>query len=62
MQTILVYTNQIPSEISNLQYQFSKLTLKILIHGPKKNGLFFNNDKLLSALFTSKRTVYDQVT
>ena len=35
-----------------------KLTLKILIHGPKNNGLVFNNDKLLSVLFTSTRTVY----
>ena len=54
MQTTLVYIYQIPSEISNLQYQFSKLTLKILIHGP----LVFNNDKLLSVLLSSKRTVY----
>ena len=35
MQTQLVYTYQIPLEISNLQYRFSKLTLKILIHRPK---------------------------
>ena len=35
MQTTLVCTYQIPSEISNLQYQFSKLTLEILINGPK---------------------------
>ena len=35
MQTTLVYTYQIPSEISNLRYQFSKLTLEILIPDPK---------------------------
>ena len=35
MQKTLVYTYQIPSEISNLQYQFSKLTLEIVIHGRK---------------------------
>ena len=58
MQNWLVYTYQIPSEISNLEYWFLKLTLKILIHGPKNNGLVFNNDKLLSVLFKSRRTVY----
>ena len=35
MQTALACTYRIPSEIFNLQYQFSKLTLKILMHGPK---------------------------
>ena len=30
MLMAVVYTYQIPSEISNLQYQFSKLTLKRL--------------------------------
>ena len=35
MHTLLVYAYQISSEISNLQYQFSKLTLKIWINGPK---------------------------
>ena len=35
MQTQLVYTYQIPLEISNLQNKFSKLTLKILMHRPK---------------------------
>ena len=27
----------------------------------KNNGLVFNNDKVLSVLFTSKRTVYDRI-
>ena len=32
MSPTLGFTNQIPSEIFNLQENFAKLTLKILIH------------------------------
>ena len=34
--------------------------IKNLNKWSKNNGLVFNNDKLLSILFTSKRTVYDR--
>ena len=62
MQTTLACTCQIPLEIFNLQYQFSKLTLKSLIHGwSKNNGLVFKNDKLFNVLITSKRTIYDRI-
>ena len=64
MQTTLACAYHIPSEIFNniQQYQFSKLTLKILIHGPKTMAcLVFNNDKPLNVLFKSKRTICDQI-
>ena len=41
MQTTLACTYEIPSGILNLQYQFSKLTLKILIHDAKLLGITF---------------------
>ena len=37
----LTCTYEIPSEILNLQYQSSKLTLKILIHDAKLLGITF---------------------
>ena len=52
------------NSIRNIQSTISILEtdIKNINTWTKKNGLFFNNDKLLSTLFTSKRTVYDQVT
>ena len=47
--------------ISNIQSAISVLEtdIKNLNTWSKNNGLVFSNDKLLSVLFTSKRTVYD---
>ena len=50
------------NSIRNIQSTIStlKTDIKNLITWSKNNGLVFNNDKLLSVLFTSKRTVYGE--
>ena len=46
----------------NIQSTISILEtdIKNLNTWSKRNGLVFNNDKLLSVLFTSKRPIYDR--
>ena len=50
------------NSIRNIQSTISVLETDIrnLNTWSEKNGLVFNNDKLLSVFFTSKRTVYDR--
>ena len=50
------------NSIRNIQLTLSilKTDTKNFNTWSKNNGLVFNNDKLLSVLFTSKRTVYDR--
>ena len=50
------------NSIRNIQSTISiiETDIKNLNTWSKNNGLFFNNDKLLSVLFTSKRTVCDR--
>ena len=56
MQTTLDLSNS----IRNIQSTMSivETDIKNLNTWSKNNGLAFNNDKLLSASFTSKRTIY----
>ena len=49
----------ISNSIRNIQSTISILKTDLNTWS-KNNGLVFNNDKLLSVLFTSKRTVYDR--
>ena len=49
----------ISNSIRNIQSTISILETDLNTWS-KNNGLVFNNDKLLSVLFTSKRTVYDR--
>ena len=50
------------NSIRNIQFTKSifKTDIRNLNTWSENNGLVFNNDKLLSVLFTSKRTVYDR--